>query len=52
MTDEKAAIVTDGSNAIGREAAVALAKEGAKIVAVARRVNEGEETEHLDQIRF
>jgi NADP-dependent 3-hydroxy acid dehydrogenase YdfG len=53
MTDEKAAIVTGGSYAIGgEESTVALTKEVAKFVATARRVNECEETEHLAQIRF
>ena len=32
MTDQKVAIVTGGSSGIGRATAIALAKEGAKIV--------------------
>lgn len=45
MTDEKVAIITDGSSGIGRATALALAKEGVKIVVVAvRRPKEGEET--------
>ena len=41
MTDEKAAVVTVGSFVIGGEAGVSLAKERMKIVATARRINEG-----------
>ena len=47
MTDQKVAIVTGGSSGIGRATAVALAKEGVKIVIAARRTNEGEETVRL-----
>jgi NAD(P)-dependent dehydrogenase (short-subunit alcohol dehydrogenase family) len=47
MTDQKVAIVTGGSSGIGRATAVALAKEGVKIVVAARRAKEGEETVNL-----
>ena len=47
MTDQKVAIVTGGSSGIGRATAIALAKEGAKIVVAARRSKEGNETVQL-----
>jgi NAD(P)-dependent dehydrogenase (short-subunit alcohol dehydrogenase family) len=47
MTDQKVAIVTGGSSGIGRATAVALAKEGVKIVVASRRAKEGEETVNL-----
>ena len=47
MTDGKVAIVTGGSSGIGRATAIALAKEGTKIVVAARRSNKGEETVRL-----
>ena len=47
MTDQKVAIVTGGSSGIGRATAIALAKEGVKIVVAARRAKEGEETVSL-----
>ena len=50
MTDEKVAIVTGCSSGIGRADAVNLANEGVKIVAAARRANEGEETVHLKKL--
>jgi NAD(P)-dependent dehydrogenase (short-subunit alcohol dehydrogenase family) len=47
MTDQKVAIVTGGTSGIGRAAAIALAKEGVKVVVAARRAIEGEETVRL-----
>ena len=47
MTDQKVAIVTGGNSGIGRATAIALAKEGVKIVVAARRSKEGQETVHL-----
>lgn len=47
MTGQKVAIVTGGSSGIGRATAVALAKEGVKIVVASRRAKEGEETVQL-----
>jgi len=47
MTTQKIAIITGGSSGIGRATAVALAKEGVKVVVAARRAKEGEETVHL-----
>jgi len=44
VADQKVAIVTAGSSGIGRATAIALAKEGVKIVVAARRSKEGEET--------
>jgi NAD(P)-dependent dehydrogenase (short-subunit alcohol dehydrogenase family) len=46
-SDQKVAIVTGGSSGIGRATAVALAKEGVKIIVAARRDKEGEETVQL-----
>jgi NAD(P)-dependent dehydrogenase (short-subunit alcohol dehydrogenase family) len=47
MTDQKVAIITGGSSGIGRATAVALAKEGVKIIVAARRTKEGEQTIRL-----
>jgi NAD(P)-dependent dehydrogenase (short-subunit alcohol dehydrogenase family) len=47
VTDQRVAIVTGGSSGIGRATAVALAKEGVKIVVAARRSKEGNETVQL-----
>jgi NAD(P)-dependent dehydrogenase (short-subunit alcohol dehydrogenase family) len=47
LTDQKVAIVTGGNSGIGRETAIALAKEGANITVAARRASEGEETVRL-----
>lgn len=44
---QKVAIVTGSSSGIGRTTAIALAKEGVKVVIAARRDNEGEETLRL-----
>jgi NAD(P)-dependent dehydrogenase (short-subunit alcohol dehydrogenase family) len=47
MTNQKVAIITGGSSGIGQATAVALAKEGVRVVIAARRAKESEETLQL-----
>src|SRR5712691_4875135 len=47
MSANKVAIVTGASSGIGRTTAIAIAKEGIKVVIAARRDKEGEETLRL-----
>jgi len=45
----KVALITGGSSGIGRSASLLFAREGARVVVAARRIEEGEETVHLIQ---
>jgi NAD(P)-dependent dehydrogenase (short-subunit alcohol dehydrogenase family) len=46
-SNQNVAIITGGNSGIGRATAVALAKEGVKVVIAARLEKEGEETTRL-----
>ena len=45
--ESKVALVTGGTSGLGRDAAVAFAREGAKVVITGRRISEGQETVEL-----
>ena len=42
--ESKVALVTGGTSGLGRDAAIAFAREGAKVVVTGRRISEGQET--------
>jgi len=46
ILEARIALITGGNSGIGRAAALAFAREGAKVVIAARRIDQGEETAH------